>query len=187
MAKHFLLLDVPDTYVEEVFLLNDVSVYTSSLPVTCQNLQITPPGYNSPTIIDPTQQNFKLVLNACTLGITSPGGCNDICPAIPDGIFNIWYSVAPNDKVWVEYQYLRITHAVNVLNQALCSLNAPCCLPDQELQYELKNIDIIRNFLISAQVNINNFHQPVDGMNQYRYALSLLEKMTRRKPNCVSY
>jgi hypothetical protein len=186
MARHILQLEVPDTYCEGVFLVNDISIYTNTLPVTCMNLQITPPGYSSPTVIVPTQENFKLILNACTLGLMAPGGCGELCPNIPDGIYNIYYSISPNTQVFVEYQYLRITHAMNMRNNLLCELNMPCCLPSKELEYDIKNLDLIKSFLLSAQLNVGVAHQPEDGINMYRYALQLMEKMRKRKPKCVS-
>jgi hypothetical protein len=187
VAKHILQLEVPPVYNEGIFIVEDISIYAANIPVTCQNLQITPPGYGTPTIISITQQNFRLVLNACTIGVAAPGGCNDICPNLPDGIYNLRYSVSPNTQVWVEYQYLRITHAINRLNHLLCEVDLGDCLPDTETEYYLKNIDTIRNYLISGQVNVNDKHQCEDGINQYRYALALMEKMSRRKPNCVNY
>jgi len=184
MAQHILSVQVDDTYNPGVFLVRDTSIYTSSLPVSCQSLQITPPGFTTPTVIVPTTQNFQYVLNACTLGIVNPTGCSDMCPNIPDGIYGIWYSVSPNDKVFVGYQYLRVVQAINRLNKYLCALQLPNCLPDQELTYELQNIDIIRNYLRSAQTNVNELHELTDGINQYRYAIDLMNKMSRKKPYC---
>ena len=156
MSRHILSLEVPDIYNDSIFIVKDTSIYTSSIPVTCMTLQITPPGYATPTVITPATQHFELVLNACTLGIAPAGNLNTVCPVIPDGIYSLYYSVSPNDQVYVGYQYLRIVSATNRLNLLLCDLGLPCCLPDQELQYEMNNINTIRNYLTSAQVNVNN-------------------------------
>lgn len=185
MAKHILLIDVPDVSNEGIFLLNDISVYTNTLPISCMNLQITPPGFGTPTVIEPTTPNFSLILNACTLGMMSSGGCGEFCPNIPDGIYNIYYSVSPNNGVWVEYQYLRITHAVNILNKLLCAVGLEECQPSREMDYELRSIDIIKNYLKSAQLSVNVLHEPEQGINLYRYALRLIEKMSMGKPNCL--
>lgn len=187
MAQHILSLQVDNTYNEGIFLIRDTSIYTSLLGVSCQSLQITPPGFTTPTVIIPTTQNFQYVLNACTLGITNPTGCSDMCPNIPDGIYRLWYSVSPNDQVYVGYNYMRIVTAINRLNKYLCALQLPNCLPDQELTYELQNIDIIRNYLRSAQTNVNDLQQLQDGVNQYRYAIDLMNKMVTRKPYCTNY
>ena len=169
MAQHILSLQVDNTYNEGIFLIRDTSIYTSLLGVSCQSLQITPPGFTTPTVIIPTTQNFQYVLNACTLGITNPTGCSDMCPNIPDGIYRLWYSVSPNDQVYVGYNYMRIVTAINRLNKYLCALQLPNCLPDQELTYELQNIDIIRNYLRSAQTNVNDLQQLQAGVLPERY------------------
>lgn len=187
MAQHLLAIDVPNTYNESVFLVRDISIYTPLLSVSCQSLQITPPGFSTPTVIVPTVPNFQLVLNACSLGIAISTGCSDMCPNIPDGIYGIYYSVSPNTQVYVGYQYMRIVSAVNRLNGYLCRLQLPNGLPGQELTYELQNIDIIRNYLRSAQTNVNDLHQLTDGMNNYRYAVELMNKMMTRRPYCTNY
>lgn len=187
MAQHILQLQVDNTYNEGVFLIRDISIYTPLLGVSCQSLQITPPGYSIPTVIVPTIQNFQYVLNACSLGITVPGGCSDMCPNLPDGIYGLYYSVSPNTSVFVGYQYMRIVSAINRLNSYLCKLELPNCLPSEKLVYELNNISLIRNYLISAQTNVNDLHNLTDGMNNYRYAIQLMNKMVTRRPYCTSY
>ncbi len=187
MSQHILQLQVDPTFNEGVLLVRDISIYTPLLPVACQSLQITPPGFTTPTVIVPTTTNFQYVLNACTLGITTPTGCSDMCPNIPDGIYRLYYTVSPNDKVFVGYDYMRIVSAINRLNAMLCKLQLPNCLPSEELTYELQNIDVIRNYLRSAQVNVNDLHNLQDGVNQYRYAIDLMNKLVTRKPYCVNY
>lgn len=185
MAQHILQIQVGQTYNEGVFIVEDTSIYTPSLPVSNQSLQITPPGFSVPTVITTTVQNFRFVLNACALGITSPGGCSNMCPNIPDGVYSIYYSVSPNTNVFVGYQYMRIVSAINRLNGYLCKLQLPNCLPSEELTYELNNITLIRNYLISAQTNVNDLHNFQDGVNQYRYAIELMNKMITKKPYCI--
>lgn len=187
MAQHILQLQVNPTYNEGILLIQDTSIYTSLLPVSCQSLQITPPGFTTPTVITPLTQNFQYILNACSLGLVGSTGCSDMCPNIPDGIYGIYYTVAPNTQVYVGYQYMRIVSATNRLNEQLCKLSLPNCLPSQELQYELQNIDIIRNYLISAQTNVNDLNNLQDGMNNYSYAINLMDKMVTKKPYCTNY
>lgn len=187
MAKHLLALEVPDITNEGIFVVDDTSIYTASLPVDCQNLQITAPGFNSPTVLIPIEKNFRLVLNACTLGIINSTGCSDGCPNLPDGIYQLYYSVAPNNLVYVSYNYLRVTKTVNRLNTFLRELQLPNCLPDRELETTLQDIDIIRNYIRSAQTNINDScGNVIDGVNQFRFANELMEKMLSCKPMCYN-
>jgi len=148
------------------------------------NIQITPPGFGTPTIFYPGEPGWRLVLNACQLGITTVNNCLEKCPTLPDGIYGVQYSVAPNAKVYVEYNYLRIVCAMNRRNELLCQLNLPCCLPTKEEEYQIKLLDLIKNYLISAQTNVNELGNPEDAINQYRFAVSMMDKMTTRKPFC---
>ena len=184
MGKHILSLYIPDCLNEGILLIDDVSSYDAVLPVTCPNLQITPPGFSTPASIDPLIQDFRLVMNSCSLGISTAGQCGAGLPCLPDGIWNIRYSVSPNDKVFVEYKYLRTVRAMNRYYGLLCDVNLQPCLPDQETIYELQQLDIIRNFLISAKVTVEQQHVLDDGINQLRYANALMDKLSRRKPSC---
>ncbi len=185
--RHFLALDVEEIYNDGIFVIKDTSVYASAIPVSCQNLQITPPGFHSPTLYTPTTTGFRYILNACTLGICVPTGCNTSLPQVPDGIYQLHYSVSPNDQVYVSYNYLRTTNAMNRLNSILCAIGLQPCLPTNEQETAIRETDIIRNYLRSAQLNCNEFKKPVDGMNQYRYAVQLMDKMTRSRPYCMNY
>ena len=202
MGKHILQLNFPDSTNEGVFLIDDISIYDNTLLgissaisgsttppcsgviIPCANLQITPPGFYTPTLITVAYGNFRLVFNACTLGITGSINCVSSCPAIPDGLYNVRYSVAPNDKVFVEYKILRITQAMNRYYNLLCRIGLTNCLPSQELQYQINNLQTINTYLTAAKVMVENEHQFTDGMNLYRFAVELMDKMSFEPNNC---
>jgi len=184
MAKHQLQLDVPYTSNQSVFLIRDISIYTNLLPVNCPELQILPPGYGVPTVIDGLSPGFNLVLNACTLGIMSAASCADNCPNLPDGIYNVRYSLAPGDKVYVSYNVLRTTQAINRLEALYCNVGLKPCLPNQETVYDLQQLDLIRDYLIAAKTNVDQLNNPVDGVNLYKYAIQMMDKFRDCKPKC---
>lgn len=194
MAKHILQLDFPDCTNEGVFLIDDISMYNGlaagisgstavGMPVSCANLQITPPGGVTPTMLSVLPQN-RLVLNACSIGLAPVGSCGNNCPDLPDGMYNIRYSVSPNDQVYVEYKVLRIVRALNRRMRMLCRLGLTPCLPDQDVQEELKDLDIILDYLTSAKLTVENEHQFANGLNQYKFAVELMDKMSYRRQNC---
>ena len=53
-VKHILSLDVPDSANCELLPIIDTSQYNSNLGVSCPEISITPPGFNSPKIIETT-------------------------------------------------------------------------------------------------------------------------------------
>jgi hypothetical protein len=194
MGKHILQLFFPDCSNEGVFLIDDISIYDGlaagisgstvpGLPVACANLQITPPGFKTPTSLSVIPQS-RLILNACTMGTLSASACANSCPDLEDGMYNIRYSVSPNDLVYVEYKILRIVRAMNRLNRMLCRIGLTPCLPSADVESELRNIDTIRDYLISAKMTVENEHQYADGINQYVFAVGLMDKMSYRRQNC---
>ena len=201
MGKHILSLNFPDTTNEGVFLIDDTSVYDpvvlntstlskptvmpcSGVALPCANLQITPPGCYTPTSLALEYGNFRLVLNACTLGILSSTSCADSCPALPDGMYNIRYSISPNDKVFVEYKILRITQALNRYYNLLCRVGLTPCLPSQDTNYQIRSLETIYTYLIAAKTTVENEHQFSDGMNLYRFAVALMDKMSFEPNRC---
>ncbi len=182
MGKHILQLQFPDTSNPGVFLIDDISIYDSILPVSCLNLQILSSGFNVPSSIDGMLPDFRLVLNACTMGMLAASNCTASCPILPDGVYHIRYSVSPNDLVYVEYDILRTTVAINRLNTILCNAGIKCCLPDQETQYLIDSCTLIRNFLLTAKLLVEDRHAVADGISMYQFALSLIVKMEMKRP-----
>lgn len=172
---HQLFLDIPHTNNPRVFRIFDSSIYTDKLPVTCGVLQITPPGFNTPTSID-VLPGFNLVLNACTLGIQSHG-CGDTSESLPDGIYIVRYSVSPNDKVYVEYTHLRVTQFINRYNQKLCNLEMSSCEPEADIKKELDELRLIKSFIDAAKVKVEDCHENKEGMDLLIYAQKRLRKM----------
>lgn len=173
MTKHVLYLEVPETNNAKVFRVVDISGYAENLPVTCGTLQITSPGFNLPVGIEVTQ-NFNLVLNACTLGLASGSNCNDNLVAIPDGIYVIRYSVSPNDKVYVEYNHLRITQSMNKYYHELAKLEVAGCEPSADIKAKLMELRWIEAYLKAAKSKVEYGHDPAAGMAMLVYAQSVL-------------
>lgn len=174
-SKHQLSLEIPDTNNINVLRLFDTSLYAEDLGTNCGLLQITSPGFNAPVSIEVLPQ-FNLVLNACTLGIQS-SGCGTICNPIPDGIYKVRYSIAPNDKVYVEYDYLRLTQTNNKYYNMLASLEMSACEPDADVKEQLKELRLIRSFLDAAKAKIEYAHQPEQGMELLVYAQKKLVRL----------
>jgi len=125
---------------------------------------------------------FMLVRSACSIGMLSSSNYSESCPLLPDGLYHIRYSVSPNELVFVEYDVLRTTCAINRLNTVLCNSNIKCCLPDQETQYIIDECNLIRNFILTAKLLVENQHKVADGISMFRYAVSLITKMEMRRP-----
>lgn len=173
-SKHQLSLEVLDTNNTKVFRVADTSLYSDELPVDCGLLQITSPGFNQPVNID-VQKGFNLILNGCTLGIQLTG-C-DNAQLLPDGIYTIRFSVAPNSSVFVEYQHLRITQTNNLYFKELCKLEMSACEPDADVKEQLEELSLIKNFIDAAKAKVEYCHDPATGMDLLVYAQKRLLKL----------
>jgi hypothetical protein len=173
-SKHQLSLEVPETNNCSVFRVLDTSLYTSELDVTCGTLQITSPGFNEPVSIE-VLPSFNLILNACTLGIQS-SGCGTTSERLPDGIYVVKYSVSPNDKVYVEYYYLRVCQILNKYFNQLCRLELAACEPAADVKDQLNELTMIKSFIDAAKAKVEVCESPQQGMDLLMYAQKRLQK-----------
>ena len=175
MSKHFLSLMIPDTSNSKCLTIVDESIYDPIVPITCEQLEVYIPGYNKPVYID-VVHNFRVNLTACILGIQRVD-CGKLQGDIPDGIYVIRYSVSPNDKVYVEYNYLRITGVLNAYNKILGNINLTPSAPDFYTNSELKELTLINYFIKAAKIKVEEENKPQEGINLLSYAVKRLKKL----------
>lgn len=175
-AAHQLFLEIPHTNNPRIFRVIDTSIYTSLIPVEDQTLEITAPGFNQPSIISPTVENFNLALNACSLGLQTTD-CGTSSQVLPDGIYLIRYSVKPTSKVYVEYSHLRVTQFINRYNQKLCNLEMAACEPNADVKEQLNQLRLIKSYIDAAKVKVEDCHDNQAGMDLLSYAQKLLMKL----------
>ena len=186
MAKHVLSLEAPDTMNLCQLHVMDTSVYSDIVPVVCPILEVTVPGFNyavqfgEPDI----STGFNLVLTACDLELQTTN-CGTDFNSLPDGIYILKYSVSPNDIVYVEYNHLRITRALNIYQSILCELDLGACEPDTKIAEKLKKLREIRMYLDAAVAQVERCHNPRKGMELYNYALKQLGKFECK--SCQEY
>jgi hypothetical protein len=161
----------------------DTSVYLTSpfIPVTCPTLNITVPGYGYSIQIEGTKMtdfvnNGHTTITACDLNLQT-SDCGTSFVDIPDGIYIIKYSVSPNESVYVEYNHLRITQAMNKYYKILCDVDANGCEPTEKVKQKLQDLRMIKMYLEAAKSKVEFCHEPQKGMSLYNYAVKLLDKM----------
>jgi hypothetical protein len=175
MANHVLSLEVPTVMNTCVLTVMDTSVYTDLIPVVCETLAITVPGFNHSVEL-PVNAGFIQNITACDLGLQT-SECGTEYHPIPDGIYIIKYSVSPNEQVYVEYNHLRISKALNKYNKILCNVDVNACDPPFKIKQRLEELGMINMYLQAAKAKVETCHEPQKGMTLYNYALKLLNKM----------
>lgn len=182
MANHVLSLEVPFVMNSCVLKIFDTSVYAIPLTVACPTLNITVPGFGySNQIEGAVMTDFvntgHITLTACDLQLQTTN-CGTQYVDLPDGIYIIKYSVSPNDQVYVEYNHMRVTQAMNKYYKVLCEVDANACEPPLKVKQRLEELRLIKMYLDAAKSKVEFCHEPQKGMSLYNYALKLLNKMT---------
>ena len=173
--KHILSLDIPETLNTKIFRVVDTSTYSTELGITCNRLQILLPGYLEEVVLE-ILPNSENVFNACTLHLQDTN-CDTALSELPDGIYTVRYSVAPNDKVWVEYNHLRIAQALNVYYNILCSINLTGAEPLPAEKEKLNKLRMLKMMLEGAKAKVEFCHNPEQGQLIFNYAKKQLDKL----------
>lgn len=180
MANHVLSLEIPTVTNSCIFKIFDTSVYTPLIPITCPTLNITVPGFGYSNQIEGADMttfvnNGHITLTACDLQLQTVN-CGTTYVNIPDGIYIIKYSVSPNTMVYVEYNHLRITCALNRYEKILCNLSISDCDPPIKIKQKLKELNLISMYLQAAKAKVETCHENQEGMTLFNYAVKLLNK-----------
>jgi hypothetical protein len=173
--KHILSLDIPETLNTKIFRVVDTSTYSTDLGITCNRLQILLPGYLEEVILE-ILPNSENVFNACTLHLQDTN-CDTALSELPDGIYTIRYSVAPNDKVWIEYNYLRIAQTLNTYYNILCSINLTGAEPLATEKEKLNKLRMLKMMLEGAKAKVEFCNNPEQGQLIFNYAKKQLDKL----------
>lgn len=177
MAKQTLSLEVPEVLNDCILRVIDLSIYDPTIPLECQKLEITPPGFWQASVIENLNPGFTANITACQLGIQTTN-CTNTLNALSDGLYIIRWSVSPNDKVFVEYNHLRITEALHKYSNLLCCLDIRGYDPTVEIDNHIKELGFIRTLLDAAKAKVEVCHNPKHGMEIYVYALKRLKRLS---------
>lgn len=167
-----LLLDFPDTASVKTFRVSDASFYNPKIKVTCATLEVTPPGYIEPVIFN-VKAGFSTVLNSSNLKLSKVKVYKAL-QALPDGIYTVKYSINPNDKLWIEYDYLRVSKLINDLNQQWCEAKLTPYPMSREVQGKVKRLREIESYIKAAKAEVEFCGNRTKGMDLYHYAAKLL-------------
>lgn len=176
MASHKLGLEILDIMNNCVMKIFDTSVYDENISVKCPQLQITSPGFKYSFFVDDITPNFNLNLTACDLKIQKVN-CGRDYNDLPDMIYVVKYSVSPNDIVFVEYNYLRITQAMNRLEKLYCDLDFLNCTPSDVLKNKREVVMKIREYIYGAKSYVEVCRKPKEGIELYKEAIRLMDKL----------
>jgi hypothetical protein len=175
MANHVLSLEIPTVSNPCVMKIFDTSVYSALVGIMNPRLYIVVPGFTFTSELTFIPESSP-TLTACDLGLQTEN-CDSSFVNLPDGIYNIKYAIDPECKVYVEYNHLRMTCALNHYEKILCNISISDCDPPAKVKDKLKQLHLIKMYLEAAKAKVETCHENQEGMTLFNYAVKLLNKL----------
>lgn len=124
----------PNIFIEDdlssvSFTVRDSTILVTGLALNNPVLEVMVPGSTASVIFTDIIQGFQKVLHVYNLHLDATGSVP--APPLPDGNYYLRYSVAPNARLFVEYNYYRTVKLqakwhllVNYLLGKKCDMNS---------------------------------------------------------------
>lgn len=170
-----LQVDYQESNNLKVFRLEDSSEYNPSIPVECGIVEVTVPGFKYSKKFD-VKPYFNFALNASLLDIAKAKSRNQLVD-LPDGIYNIKYSIKPNQTLNVEYNYFRIAKLLERFAKVTCDfLDQRFKLTKKDFVNKQKDLFWIKLLIDASKYKAEECDDLEKGIELYNEASDLLKK-----------
>ncbi len=161
----------------------DNSIYNPNILVENAILEVTLPGYTCPVIFNVTP-GFVLLLNSSSLNIAPASNYAALLP-LPEGIYNIKYSIRPNNQLFIEYDYLRNCQQFQRYIVACCAFfDKKCTFCDNDVIKLRKDLNWIKELIDAAKFKVEDCGECGEGLELYNEANTLLLKVNNCFNSC---
>ncbi len=152
--------------------LQDASVYNAMFPLQNVILEVKPPGKSCFT-------SFSLLAGWCskTFSCIDFDLCciSDERTVLPDGIYEIKYSVDPNLATMIEIDHFRICNLYRIYLDAVCELRSnKCSYSHKDYKSKTKLLYEIKNMMADAVILVEECLNKEAGIALYEEAKILL-------------
>lgn len=165
---------VVPTYNMNLLAVADGSTY-SAIPVS-PTIEITPPSL--PKVVLPFTPSQMAIYNSTDLGITT--GTNYL--ALPDGIYQFNYSIAPAYQNFVSKTVLRVDKLQEKFDKAFLNLDMMEC--DKAIKTQQKVELSSAYFMIQGAIAAANNCATVDAIKLYAQAEKMLKYYSDKNCGC---
>lgn len=167
MATTILNITWQDLYQVSQLGIVDISVYAPGFTISNPTLEITPPGYSK--IVVPFAPQSINAYQANDLGIICSVGT-----ALPDGIYKLTYSVAPNTIYTTTKEFMRVEAIKCLYAQKFLTIDNCCgCTEKTLLKQQLREVEM----LIQGCISDGNQCDVVNANKKYQAAHRLLARI----------
>ena len=169
---------VPDLHSLTDIGVADASFYPTNYTITDPTVEITPPGF--PKIALPYSNGQLTIFNSNDLNITCVTDPVNLT-ALPDGMWTIRMSIAPNLTYNSSLSYLRTTNIRRKFGIALMKTDLTCCAGPMNSQQKAYLDEI--SYYIDCATAAGNDCNPTVAMELLRTANKLLNDFLEDRPN----
>lgn len=173
MTSELSIIEIPTNNVKTL-VLKDGSAYNPNLPVENAVIEVTSPGA-SKTYINRIHPGDTVVLNSSLLKIVPAKYATQLVP-LPDGIYQIKFSIKPNMRLFVEYALLRNTVQLQRYYNAICGLfSDKCSVTLKEFEEKRRQLIWIKELIDAAKWKVEECGDEDGGLELYSEASRLLD------------
>ena len=160
--------------------LADNSYYNPDFPVVNGILEILTPGAACAKAFN-VEPYFNIAFNSESLDLITPGASIATIP-LPDGIYNITYSVKPNNFLKVEYNLLRTCKLDKKYIDQVCILwKSRGSLCKEDFNTKKEQLDYIRFLIDSSKYFVEEKSDLKIGVELYKEADRLIKVLNGSK------
>lgn len=183
-----MILDVliPETYNVKTLRIEDNSIYDENYEVANQIVEVKPPGKDCfiPFYVTDDCPWTFIVLDCVLLEICKRG-CSDTVAALPDGIYEIKYSIDPNLSTMVEFSHFRTTRIMKRLAEVTCKFfGMKCDFKKSQYKELLDKLIEIQFTITAAKWKVEECLEPEEAMALYNKANELLKEFENGECSC---
>lgn len=174
---HQLDITYKNTYNCKTLRIEDNSIYDDILAVKNAILEIKPPGLFHFVPFHLNNNKWKtIVLNCSSLKICNTKVKNSFTP-LPDGIYEIKYSLDPNVKTMVQFDHMRVCQIMKKYIQAVCTfLSNKCNYTKKEISTIEEKLIRIKNTIDFSVWKVEECLEKQEGKDLYDEATNLLKE-----------
>jgi hypothetical protein len=172
MISELSIIEIPTNNVKTL-VLKDGSSYNPDITVENAVIEVTSPG-SLKTYVNKINPGDTIILNSSLLKIVPAKYATQLV-ALPDGIYQLKYSIKPNRTLFVEYALLRNTVQLQRYFNATCGLiSKKCSITLKEYEEKRRRLTWIKELIDSAKWTVEECGDEDKGLELYQEANRLL-------------
>jgi hypothetical protein len=175
---HILDIKVEENLNTNLFTIKDTSVYDENFVPETPVLEVKVPGGINPVIFSTLEIGFNKQINVNELHLNG----NNIfpLPALPDGNYVLRYSVAPNLRSFISYNYFRNIKQQNYFHNTVVKLHSLKSNYNNKSYYEkVRDLLWIRELMLGCKYISEELHDVNRANEEYKEINHLLNNFNK--------